>query len=146
MQRHLGHNPRLPDDYLDAELVEGSANDEMRRALQTRQIAAEAFIRMKSSEAYARASRARRRTTEQFKVGDLVCVFRKPRERKRKAQHERDMVEGMISTKPQWVGLGQVLMEEGPHLWISMRGELWKAAKEQVPKATSMESEAHELL
>ena len=150
-QRHLGQNPRIPgalmsDDHLDAELVEGGANGEMRRVLEIRQIAAEAFVKMKSKEACARASRARSRTTEDFKAGDLVYVFRKPRERKRKALAHQGMAEGKQSGKPQWVGPGQVLAEEGPNLWISMRGELWKAAKEQVRKATSLEREAQELL
>ena len=118
----------------------------MRRVLEIRQIAAEAFVKIKSQEACARASRARTRTSEQYKAGDLVYVFRKPRERKRKLAQERGMIEGQQSGKPQWVGPGQVLAEEGPNLWISMRGELWKAAKEQVRKATSLEREAQELL
>ena len=150
-QRHLGQKPRIPgclmsDDFLDAELVEEGANGEMRRALEIRRAAAEAFIKVKSQEACARASRARTRTVEDFKAGDLVYVFRKPRERKRKAAAQREMAEGKQSGKPQWVGPGQVLAEEGPNLWISMRGELWKAAKEQVRKATSCEQEAQELL
>ena len=69
--------------------------------------------------------------------GDLAYVFRKPRERKRKSMAERSLIDGALSNKPQRVGPGQVLMEEGPDLWISMRGELWKAAKEPVCKATS---------
>ena len=150
-QRHLGQNPRIPgclmgDDFLDAELVEGGANGEMRRVLETRRIAAEAFVKVKSREACARASRARSRTVEEFKAGDIVYVFRRPRERKRKAAAQREMAEGKQSGKPQWVGPGQVLAEEGPNLWVSMRGELWKAAKEQVRKATSMEREAQDLL
>ena len=136
----------MSDDLLDAELVEGGANEEMRRVLEIRHVAAEAFVKLKAKEACARASRARSRTMEDFKAGDLVYVYRRPRERKRKAASQREMAEGKQSGKPQWVGPGQVLSEEGPNLWISMRGELWKAAKEQVRKATSMEREAQELL
>ena len=79
----------MSDDFLDAELVEEGAVGEMRRVLEMRRVAAEAFIKVKSQEACARASRARTRTAENFKAGDLVYVFWKPRERKRKAAAER---------------------------------------------------------
>ena len=147
-QRHLGQNPRIPgclmsDDLLDAELVQEGAVGEMRRALEIRWVPAEAFIKLKSKEACARASRARTRTAEDFKAGDLVYVYRKPRERKRKAAAQREMTEGKQSGKPQWADLDRCWPKKDR---ISMRGELWKAAKEQIRKATSLEREAQELL
>ena len=89
----------MSDDFLDAELVEEGAIGEMRRVLEMRRVAAAAFIKVKAHEACARASRARTRTTEEFKAGDLVYVFRKPRERKRKAAAQREMAEGEAEWK-----------------------------------------------
>ena len=78
----------MSDDFLDAELVKEGAVGEMRRVLEMRRVAAEAFIKVKSQEACARASRARTRTAENLKQ----------------------------SGKPQWMGSEQVLAEEGPNL------------------------------
>lgn len=37
-------------------------------------------------------------------------------------------------------------MNEGPNVWVSMRGEVWKCAPEQVRPATNEEEEAYGLL
>ena len=37
-------------------------------------------------------------------------------------------------------------MIEGANVWISMRGELWKCAREQVRKATCEEQDAADML
>ena len=103
--RHLGQNPRLPgslmsDDFLDPELVEASASEEMQRTLEIRQIAAEAFVKVKAKEACDRAARARSRTHETFKPGDLVYVFRE-RKRKKVGERENETVGSEYSSKPQ---------------------------------------------
>ncbi|CAE7818610.1 RE1 [Symbiodinium sp. CCMP2592] len=114
MQRQLGWSLRLPgsmisDDPLDPQLMVQSAGDEVRRLLQLRQAAQEAYIK----------------------------------ERKRKHAITPESREGR---KPAWVGPGVVLAVDGPNLWISMRGELWKASSEQCRPATSEEQMAKELL
>ena len=48
--------------------------------------------------------------------------------------------------KPTWVGPGLILAVEKPSLWISMKGELWKASFEQCRHATSEEQIAKEML
>ena len=54
--------------------------------------------------------------------------------------------ESLESRKPVWVGPGIVLAVETPSLWISMKGELWKASFEQCRHATSKEQIAKEIL
>ena len=36
------------------------------------------------------------------------------------------------------------MVQEGPNLWVAMRGEMWKCAKEQVRSATAEEEEEEE--
>ena len=148
MQRQLGWSLRLPasmlsDDPLDPQLVVQSAGDEVRRMLQLRQVAQEAYIKSQSEVALSKARNSRNRTIQKFLPGETVYVFRQPRERKRKHAITPESKEGR---KPAWVGPGVVLAVDGPNLWISMRGELWKASSEQCRPATSEEQLAKELL
>ena len=45
-----------------------------------------------------------------------------------------------------WVGPGLVALQDGTTVWVSMRGRLWKCAREQNREATSHESSGAELL
>lgn len=140
-QRQIGANIRLPgtlasDDNLDPALMVHSAGEEVRRMLQIRQAAMEAFLKHTAKAALQRAEHGRSRVMKEFKLGELVYVYRVPLRRR----GERE------NNKPKWVGPGSIIMIEGANVWISMRGELWKCAKEQVRRATSEEEQASEML
>ena len=45
-----------------------------------------------------------------------------------------------------WVGPGLVAPQDGTTVWVSMRGRLWKCAREQIREATNHESLGAELL
>ena len=104
--------------------------------LQIRQAAMEAFLKHTAKAALQRAEHGRSRVMKEFKLGELVYVYRVPLRRR----GERE------NNKPKWVGPGSIIMIEGANVWISMRGELWKCAKEQVRRATSEEEQASEML
>ncbi|CAE7227250.1 RE1 [Symbiodinium sp. CCMP2592] len=142
MQRQLGWSLRLPgsllsDDYLDPQLVVQSAGDEVRRMLQLRQAAQEAYIKSQSEVALSKAKNARHRVPQKFLPGETV--------KERKLKHAI-APEARAGRKPAWVGPGVVLAVDGPNLWISMRGELWKASAEQCRPATSEEQLAKEVV
>ena len=148
MQRQLGHSLRLPgsllsDDSLDPNLVVQSAGEEMRRLLEIRQSAQEAYMKTQTEMAITKAKNARTRKPLNFVVGETVYVFRQPKERKRKHAMTPESHEGK---KPAWVGPGIILAIEGPNVWVSMKGELWKVSMEQCRPATSEEQFAKEML
>ncbi|CAE7437016.1 RE1 [Symbiodinium sp. CCMP2592] len=148
MQRQIGHNLRLPgsllsDDHLDPQLVVQSAGDEMRRTLEIRKCAQEAYVKSQTEVALSKAKNARSRIAVEFHAGETVYVYRQPYERKRRHAMTPESHEGR---KPTWVGPGLVLAVEKPSLWISMKGELWKASFEQCRHATSEEQIAKEML
>ena len=45
-----------------------------------------------------------------------------------------------------WVGPGLAALQDGTTVWVSMRGRLWKCAREQNREATNHESLGAELL
>ena len=141
-QRQLGCNLRLPgslgsDDPCDPQLLVHCSSEDMRRSLQIRQSAMEAFLKQTATEVVQRSALARPRVSKSFEVGDIVYVYRVPLRRRG---------DGAAANRPQWVGPGTVLMIEGANVWISMRGELWKCAREQVRKATCEEQDAADML
>ena len=150
-QRQLGYNLRLPgslgsDDVYDPATMVQSTSGDMQRLLEIRHAAMQAFIKHTTSIAVAKAAKARSRTTTDFKVGDIVYVYvyRVPLQRRRvRGEEEFEDREGRRAT---WVGPGTIVMTEGANAWLSIRGELWKCAKEQLRKATEEEAEARELL
>ena len=141
-QRQLGQNTRIPgslmaDDKIDASMLRAGAAADVRRSLEIRDAAMQAFIKFHAQASISRAARAQTRKTTVFLPGEVVYVYRKPLPRKRDSR---------ITTRPMWCGPGSVIMTEGRNAWISMRGELWKCALEQVRKATGEEEEALGLL
>ncbi|CAJ1337053.1 unnamed protein product, partial [Effrenium voratum] len=149
-QRQLGENVRLPgtlgsDDVYDPALLVAGAGEQVRRILEMRRKAMEAFVRCSAEEAISRASKARPRVVREFLAGDLVYVYRTPLPRKRN-RDEEERPEARELRRPVWVGPGVVVSKEGPNVWIAMRGELWKCACEQVRLATNVEHEAHGML
>ena len=148
-QRQLGYNLRLPgslgsDDVYDPVTMVQSTSGDMQRLLEIRHAAMQAFIKHTTSIAVAKAAKARSRTHTEFKVGDIVYVYRVPLQR-RKTKGEEDF-EDREGRRATWVGPGSIVMTEGANAWLSIRGELWKCAKEQLRKATEEEAEARELL
>ena len=149
-QRQLGENVRLPgtlgsDDVYDPALLVAGAGEQVRRILEMRRKAMEAFVRCSAEEAISRASKARPRVVREFLAGDLVYVYRTPLPRKRN-RDEEERPEARELRRPVWVGPGVVVSKEGPNVWIAVRGELWKCACEQVRLATNVEHEAHGML
>ena len=148
MQRQIGHNLRLPgsllsDDHLDPSLVIQSSGEEMRRVLEIRKAAQEAYMKSQMETAITKAKNARVRIQVEFLPGETVYVYRQPKERKRRHVMTPEAHE---SRKATWVGPGVVLAVEKPSLWISMKGELWKVSQEQCRHATSEEQVAKEML
>lgn len=149
-QRQLGYNLRIPgsltsDDVYDPQLLHASAGAEMSRTMQIRQSAMENFIRHTTQRALSRAENARARVVQNLTVGEVVYVYRVPLQRRR-PRSERALAEDEEGRKPMWVGPGTIVMVEGANAWVSMRGELWKCAQEQIRRATVEEAEARELL
>ena len=131
------------DDHLDPSLVIQSSGEEMRRVLEIRKAAQEAYMKSQIETAITKAKNARARIQVEFLPGETVCVFRQPKERKRRHVMTPEAHEGR---KGSWVGPGVVLAVEKPSLWISMKGELWKVSQEQCRHATSEEQIAKEML
>lgn len=102
-QRQIGANIRLPgtlasDDNLDPALMVHSAGEEVRRMLQIRQAAMEACLKHTAKAALQRAEHGRSRVMKEFKLGELVYVYRVPLRRR----GERE------NNKPKWVGPGSI--------------------------------------
>ena len=148
-QRQFGYNMRLPgslgsDDVYSPELLVQSSSDDMKRTLEIRSMAMQEFIKHTTSTAVAKARRARGRGTPDFKVGDIIYVYRVPLQRKR-ARTEVTF-EDREGRKATWVGPGVIVMIEGANAWLSIRGELWKCAQEQLRHASPEEKEAKDML
>ena len=73
-----------------------------------------------------------------FCVGQWVYVWRQD------LRGARDPTVGPALSR--WVGPGLVALQDGTMVWVSMRGRLWKCAREQNREATSHESSGAELL
>ena len=143
-QRQLGQNIRIPgslgsDNPFESTLVRQGAGAEVQRLIQMREAAMEAFIRQTTVDAVRRAARSKTRSSKEFSQGEVVYVYRKPLAR-------RSIRSPSDTKRAQWVGPGTVIVGEGANVWVAMRGEVWKCAKEQVRSATMEEEEAYGLL
>ena len=148
-QRQFGYNLRLPgslgsDDVYDPALVVHSTSSSMQRCLEIRHSAMQAFIKHTTNNAIVKAQAARSRVPQEFQVGDIVYVYRVPLQRRR-ARSEIDF-EDREGRRATWVGPGTIVMLEGANAWLSIRGELWKCAREQLRKATLEEEDAKLML
>ena len=135
-QRVFGSSLRMPgslltDDGLDREFLEVPITDEMKRAREIREKAAKAWMENQDYEAVSRAAKANTRTVDKIpiKPNDRVFVWRST----------KDFVG--------WSGPGVVIQvtDNGRSLWISLRGYLMKASREQTRLATGEESFGVEL-
>ena len=136
-QRAFGILPRLPasllsDDFIDKELILNGAGDEVKRSWEIREAAGNAWLRWQDNDAVRRAISTRTRTSDNkvFKEGDLVYVWRD------------------VPNFKGWSGPGTIVAQHsnGKSLWVSLRGYLVKASREQIRHATSEESLGAELV
>ena len=136
MQGVFGRNLRLPasllsTDALNADLVEASAPDPIRRTWEIRDTAA-AWLRRQDVNAIKRGWRGQTRTADAKPIspGSWVYVHRD------------------TPTYKGWVGPGVLIAEDNNHRsgWVSTRGRLWKASREQLRLATPEEELGAELV
>ena len=137
-QRVCGTSLRLPpsllnDDFIRDEFrLQEPQTDFMKRAQEIRAAAQQAWIRHQDNQAVSKALRSNTRTSDatDFAEGQVVYVFRETADYKG------------------WVGPGVVIAASGNGraLWISLRGFLVKAAKEQVRAASAEEHLGVELV
>ena len=136
-QRAFGVMPRLPasllsDDQLDRDLMFEAASDEVRRAWEVRDCAARAWMKFQDTDAIKRSLKTTTRTADMkpLNIGDVVYVWRK------------------TNDFTGWSGPGVLvaLSSNGRSAWVSLRGYLVKASREQVRSATSEESLGAELV
>ena len=136
-QRVFGRSMRVPyallsDDVLDRDLVNHVHSDDMRRAQKLRNDAMKAWAEVQDETAIYRATKTNTRNADLKEIGngDVVYLWR----------HTTDYVG--------WVGPGVVVCqtENGRSLWVSLRGYLIKASREQVRQATNEEHLGAELV
>ena len=129
-QRAFGYQPRMPasltsDDALDPCLVAASATNDVQRAWDIRAAAAQAWLKSMDEETIKRSLKTPSRTSDLKPLdgGDWVYVWRDNAEFKG------------------WSDPGVVLTTSpnGKSLWISLRGNLLKASREQVRPAVNEE-------
>jgi len=137
MQRVFGKNLRFPasllsSDVLNQELVDASASDPIQRIWNIRECASQAWMKRQDKEAIQRSLRANTRSADAKPLhpGMWVYVYR-----------DNASYRG-------WTGPGVLIAETETHRswWISMRGRLWKASREQIRIATAEEQLGAELV
>ena len=84
------------------------------------------------------ASKAQLHRDRNYHRGQRVYVWR------RDLRGARDRTGGPSLFR--WVGPGLVALQGGTTVWVSMRGRLWKCAREQIRESTNHESLGAELL
>ena len=135
-QRVFGTNLRLPssliaEDHIAKELLANPQTDYMKRAMEVREAAAKAWVANQDAQAVRRAARATTRTSDakDLKPGEVVYVWRD------------------TASYTGWSGPGVVVAtsNNGRSLWVTVRGYLVKASREQVRSATAEESLGVEL-
>ncbi|CAE7779821.1 unnamed protein product, partial [Symbiodinium necroappetens] len=136
-QRVFGSTPRVPaslltDDAIDTNLLLDGASDAWHRSLEIRAAARKAWMECQDRAAVQRAARANTRTADDksLQAGHTVFVWR-----------ETPDFKG-------WAGPGVIVAEStnGRSLWVSLRGYLIKASREQVRQATPEEHLGAELI
>ena len=84
------------------------------------------------------AGKAQLHRDRNYHRGQWVYVWR------RDLRGARDRTGGPSLSR--WVGPGLVALQDVTMVWVSMRGRLWKCAREQIREATNHESLGAELL
>ncbi|CAE7655781.1 GIP [Symbiodinium sp. CCMP2592] len=136
-QRVFGSSPRVPatllsDDMIDSNLIVGGASDSWHRSQEIRAAARKAWMQQQHRAAVQRAVHANTRTADDkpLKAGETVYVWRET----------ADYVG--------WTGPGVIVAESDNRrsLWVSLRGYLIKASREQVRSASPEEHLGVELI
>ena len=137
IQRVFGRNLRLPSsllstDTLNRDLVEAAAPDAIKRSWAIRDTAAREWLRRQDQDSIRRSLKAQSRTADlkPIPAGTWIYVYR-----------DTPSYRG-------WVGPGVVIAEDFTNrsAWVSMRGRLWKASREQIRPATPEEELGAELI
>ncbi len=111
--------------------------DAIEKTHEMRRIAQKAFCEYNAKATVKKALKARTRTWQDYKAGELVFVYRVPKARRKKVGGSEEFE--VASNKAIWVGPGTVITPDGANLWVSMMGQLWKVAREQCRPATNEE-------
>ena len=148
----IGQNPRVPHELLSDDAVDEVGMQELNRDDADLDSPAKAFRQSMRIRDHARmlmethtarerlrsAGKAQLHRDRNFHRGQWVYVWR------RDLRGARDRTGGPSLSR--WVGPGLVALQDGTTVWVSMRGRLWKCAREQIREATNHESLGAELL
>ena len=148
----IGQNRRVPHELLSDDAVDEVGMQELNRDDADLDSPAKAFRQSMRIRDHARmlmethtarerlrsAGKAQLHRDRKFHRGQWVYVWR------RDLRGARDRT-GRPSLS-RWVGPGLVALQDGTTIWVSMRGRLWKCAREQIREATNHESLGAELL
>ena len=74
----------MSDDLVDPGLMDGAVVDDIERMQEMRRMAQKAFIEYNAKAALKKIMNARRKSTQEFKAGEYVYVYRVPRLKQRK--------------------------------------------------------------
>ena len=148
----IGNNPRVPHELLSEDAVDEVGMQQLSRDdadldspakafRQSMRISDHARMLMETHTARERlrsAGKAQLHRDRNYHRGHWVYVWR------RDLRGARDRTGGPSLSR--WVGPGLVALQDGTTVWVSMRGRLWKCAREQIREATNHESFGAELL
>eukprot|EP00435_Cladocopium_sp_Y103_P017308 s4252_g4.t1 len=117
-QRQIGQWPRMPsslmsDEALDPALQAQGSNEDFRKLMEMRRIAQEAFVRVASQDAAAKALKARPRGHYTFKAGDIVYVYR-ALWRQKTVRGDAPRRGAGLGRKATWVGPAMCWLWRGP--------------------------------
>ena len=148
----IGQNPRVPHELLSDDAVdevgmqELSSNDAdldspakaFRQSMKIRDHARMLMETHTARERLRSAGKAQLHRDRNYHREQWVYVWR------RDLRGARDRTGGPSLSRS--VGPGLVALQDGTTVWVSMRGRLWKCAREQIREATNHESLEAELL
>ena len=148
----IGQNPRVPHELLSDDPVDevglqelnrddADLNSPVKACRQRMKIRDHARMLMETHTARERlrsAGTAPLHRDRNYHRRQWVYVWR------RDVCGARDRTGGPSLSR--WVGPGLVALHDGTTVWVSMRGRLWKCAREQIREATNHESLGAELL
>ena len=135
----IGQNPRVPHELLSDDAVDEVGMQELSRDddspakafRQSMRIRDHARMLMETHTARERlrsAGKAQLHRDRNYHRGQWVYVWR------RDLRGARDRTGGQSLSR--WVGSGLVAPQDGTTVWVSMRGRLWRCAREQIREAT----------
>ena len=147
----IGQNPRVPHELLSDDAVDEVGMQELstddadldspkafRQSMRIRDHARMLMETHTARERLRSAGKAQLHRDRNYHRGQWVYVWR------RDLRGARDRTGGPSLSR--WVGPGLVALQDGTTVWVSMRGRLWKCAREQIREATNHESLGAELL